>query len=221
MLRNLILFTLLALLASCGGNNTYHLKTSDAEDIKAGDKVLRQGVEIGEVTAVGFDITIAIEDALFEGQDFSFTRDRDGNRAVEMDRPRSSANELASGAILEDQSVDIDIAFDGLGDALEKGMDAFFGKDGAKLEEFGAIFEKFGNQTAEDLEKWGKEMEAWAKENEDEFKDLERKLEKWSDENEGAVEEWGKEVERISERYDVGSKEWRRELKKSIQELEN
>lgn len=226
MLRNITLFTLLVLLTACGGNHTYHLKTSDAEGVKAGDKVLRQGVEIGEVTAIGFDddqvdITISTDDALFEGQDFSFTRDNDGNRAVELDRPSSSAKELTSGATIEDQGVDIDIAFDGLGDALEKGFDSFFGKDGAKLEELGTIFEKFGNQTAADLEEWGKEMEVWAKEHEGEFKDLENKLEKWSNDNEGAMEDFGKEMERISERYDVGSKEWRRELKKSLEKLKD
>lgn len=226
MLRNFAFLTLIFMLTACGGNKTYHLKTSDANGVKAGDKVLRQGVEIGEVKAVGFaddeqvDITISTEDALFEDQGFSFTRDDNGNRAVELNRPATGAKELASGATLENKVLDLEVNFSKVGDALEKGLDAFLGKDGLKLEELGQVMEKFGDQTAEGMEAWGQKMEAWAKEHEDEFKELEVKLEKWGKKNEGAMEDFSKEMERISEEFEVGSQEWRRELKQSLKKLE-
>ncbi len=82
-MKQSILFCLLALLlVSCTTDKTYYLTTNNAAGLATGDKVYRQGLEIGEVTEVGFvgnevQITIETNSALFAGQNFSINRDGD------------------------------------------------------------------------------------------------------------------------------------------------
>ncbi|MEM9837189.1 MAG: MlaD family protein [Bacteroidota bacterium] len=232
MLRLTSIIVLLIFAVACSGDSTYFLETNDAYGLEEGDKVYRQGVEVGEVQSVGFEgdmvrIKIASESPLFEGQAFGIDRDRDGVNRLELGAPPSDAKQLAAGETLKRENPLEDV-FEDLGKSMEGIFEEAFGKDGEKLDELGEKFSDLLETNVEGIAKWGKEMEAWgeemeawAKENEEELERLGNNMERWAEEHEADFEDWGRELERISEKYEAGSEEWRRELRKSLERFKD
>lgn len=216
------------LLTACSSGYTYELTTDDAKGLSAGELVIRQGVEVGEVTSVDLEkekvvITIKTDEPLYEDQDFKVSWADDDGKVLELDRPDSDANALASGAQIEDRSMNLDLDFDltlngieDIGKAIESGIESAFGRDGEKLESWARRMEDWADDFGSEAEKWGEEMEAWAEENEDEFKELEEKLDRWREDNEEQYEAFEEDLIEITKDHGIGSREWRNEVEELI-----
>lgn len=251
-MRALLNFGLLVCLSlvlfACSGNKTYYLNTSDAEGIRPGADVIRQGVVIGEVKEVDFDgdmvaIKVSVEDEVYEGQRFRLGRE-DGETVVKFGPPNVKSEALPNGGTLRERDIE-DALLNELGDVLEESLGAaleleedrreeFFSEaDGNRLERafeglgemlgslegLGEAIEEWAEEHEEDFQELEEKLEAWAEENEDEFEEFGREMEEWAKGFEGEMEDFGREIERISDKHEVGSERWKREVRKALKEL--
>lgn len=221
-------FTLLLLAAVCFacGNNTYYLKTDNAAGLEPGDPVLRQGVPIGEVEAVRFadrqvEIEIEVEEPMYEGQYFFVRRDKHGSE-VELMRPKSSADELASGSTISSgTSSDFGVALgealgealalrdealeksrNGLGTRINERADNWEERIEERADNWAEGIEERAENWAERLEALGNALEHWGEKQEDKFDDLERKLQRWADEHEDEFSDFEEKLDRWAEDFE-------------------
>ena len=150
-----LLFSLLTLACGAGGN-TYYLSTSSAEGLSTGDAVVRQGVPVGKVTAIGLDgrkakITVQLDAGveLYEDQFFSLGY-HEGEKAIEFSAPGRDAQPLADGSTLEQPGfgMGVDEMLEGLGAGLEDMMEGL-----------GSGLEGFGEGLQEMTDGWGKALQ--------------------------------------------------------------
>ncbi|MEL6276103.1 MAG: MlaD family protein, partial [Bacteroidota bacterium] len=216
------------ILVACSDDRTYYLEVDDAKGIESGAKVVRQGIEIGEVDKVEFaedkvKITIETEEPLFEDQDFRIARDDEGDRELIFRKPSTDAEELESGATIEGYSFgDADIDLDGLddlGETLGNAFERAFGPDGENMQDFANQMEAVARQFGARAEAFGEVFEEWAEENGDKLEDLGNQMEEWAEEYGDEMEDFGEEMERISEKYEIGSKKWKEEMERALKEL--
>ncbi len=227
------LFLLALFFTACGGS-TYYLETNDARGIEAGDDVYRQGIVVGEVEEVGFEgnqvkIEISVEEPLYEGQGFSIRGNHDAAR-LELDAPQTDANELAEGATLRSDGLEVVLEGIGsLGNSLGSAIENALGNGGIRLE---TRLEQLGER----LERWGESMEDWGNDKEQRFEELERKLNAWAEDHEaemealdrditawsknfeGDIEDFARIMEQVSEAHPVGSEAWKQALKEALEQ---
>jgi ElaB/YqjD/DUF883 family membrane-anchored ribosome-binding protein len=252
-MRSLLNFGLLICLSfiffACSGNKTYYLNTNDAEGIRPGADVIRQGVVIGEVTGVEFDgdmvaIEVSVEEEVYEGQRFRLGRE-DGETVVKFGAPNVASEALPNGGTLRERNLEVNLDDDllnDLGEVLEETLGSAFELDGEDrdqlfserngnrlerafeglgemLEGLGESLEEWAEEHEEDFKELEEKLEAWAEENEDEFEEFGREMEEWAEDFEGEMEDFGREMERISDKYEVGSERWKKEVRKALREL--
>lgn len=227
-------FFLLALLLTACGGSTYYLETNDARGIEAGDDVYRQGIVVGEVEDVGFEgkrvkIEISVKEPLYEDQGFSI-RGGHGAARLELDAPHTNANELAEGATLRSDGLEVVLeGLGNLGNSLGSAIENALGNGGNRLEN---RLEQLGER----LERWSESMEDWGHNNEQRFEELERKLNAWAADNEaemealdqditawsknfkGDLEDFARIMERVSDAHPVGSEAWKQALKEALEQ---
>ncbi|MTB50656.1 MlaD family protein [Lewinella sp. W8] len=248
-MRSVLNYGLLVCLAlvfvACSGNKTYYLNTSDAEGIRPGADVIRQGVIIGEVKDVDFDddmvaIEVSVDEEVYEGQRFHLGR-QDGETVVKFGPPNVKAEALPNGGTLREREVE-GALLNGLGEVLEESLGAAFELDdedrdqlfsertgnrlerafeglGEMLEGLGESLEEWAEEHEETFEELEEKLEEWAEENEEEFEEFGREMEEWAEDFEGDMEDFGQELERISEKHEVGSNRWKKEVRKALREL--
>ncbi|MBC6996460.1 MlaD family protein [Neolewinella lacunae] len=227
------LFLLVLFFTACGGS-TYYLETTDARGIEAGDDVYRQGIVVGEVEEVGFEgnrvmIEISVQEPLYEGQGFSI-RGEHATARLELDAPHSDANELAEGATLRHDG--LEVVLEGLGsignsigDAIEnvfsgggRSLETRLEQLGERLERWGASMEDWGQNNEHRFEELERKLNAWAEDHEAEMEALDRDITAWSKNFEGDLEDFASIMEQVSEAHPVGSEAWKQALKEALEQ---